>query len=651
MRRRGLQARLAVLGLGMLAFFVPATQGQERALAVVPNPTYQGLTLYSKSWAVVVGVDKFRNPRVSRLNYAANDARAVARALIQLGFPGQNTSLLLNERATRAEIERVLGSVVRRAASPNDRLVIFFATHGVTTTLPHGGEEGYLLPHDADLDDLPVTALSMQQLKQIGQRIPAKHILVAVDACYGGYSLVRAQAPPVVDRRYLELVGQSRAIQVLTAGRKDQPVIEEQGHGVFTRKLLDGLAGHADGNGDGLVTVSELAAWMHPRVAQASEYKQDMQWGNLDGEGQFVFVLPTVGTPPVPPPVRVESPPPPGPRVTVVPRLGGLQFRSSRENVEVWLNEQRIGEAGPGTDLAVEQLRAGTYRVRVRPRREGFRPWEREVQVVADQKAPVEIDLEALEPPKVITGDDRAEMVLIPAGEFWMGSARQEEVVQECRKWTAHISPRVNCEGFATAEVPRHRVTLSAFYLDRYEVTNAQYGRFREATGREAPAFWSDSRFNAPTQPVVGVSWHDAQAYCRWAGKRLPPEAEWEKAARGTDERQFPWGNAWEPARVNAEGKLGKPAPVGSYPDGVSPYGVHDLAGNVWEWVADWHDATYYPRSPQRNPQGPEQGQQKVLRGGSWLGHPFFLRTTVRSRFAPEGRTQYLGFRCAKGAP
>lgn len=280
------------------------------------------LSLYGQSWAVVVGVDRFKQRTVSRLNYAANDARAVAKALVPLGFPEKNITMLLNEQATRGEIERVLSSAIRRAAGPNDRLVIFFATHGVTLTLPGGGEEGYLLPHDGDPDDLPLTALAMQQLKQIGQRIAAKHILIAVDACYGGLSLLRAQAPSVVDRRYLELVGRSRVMQVLTAGRKDEPVIEERGHGVFTRALLDGLEGHADENRDGLITLSELGAWMHPRVAQASDYKQDMQWGSLDGEGQFVFVLPpapspvtlaparpSADAPPVPPPPRPSAPP------------------------------------------------------------------------------------------------------------------------------------------------------------------------------------------------------------------------------------------------------------------------------------------------------------------------------------------------------
>lgn len=285
-----------VVSAGLVAVALVLTPagitGQDRGIVVTPRSSSSIAQPYAQSWAVVVGVDRFRDRRVASLNYAANDAQSIARALGTVGFPPDKTFLLTNDQATRGAIERVLSGVIRRGAGPDDRVFAFFAMHGVTEGLPHGGEEGYLLPHDADIDNLPLTALSMQQLKQIGQRIAAKHILIAVDACYGGYSLVRAQAPPSADQRYLELVLKSRTIQVLTAGRRDQPVIEDQGHGVFTRALLRGLEGHADGNGDGLITATELAAWMHPRVAQASDYKQDMQWGSLDGEGQFVFVLP-----------------------------------------------------------------------------------------------------------------------------------------------------------------------------------------------------------------------------------------------------------------------------------------------------------------------------------------------------------------------
>jgi formylglycine-generating enzyme required for sulfatase activity len=237
------------------------------------------------------------------------------------------------------------------------------------------------------------------------------------------------------------------------------------------------------------------------------------------------------------------------------------------------------------------------------------------------------LDIEPLGQAKVPATENEAEMVLVPAGEFWMGSEDDSR------------------------ETPPHRIYLDAFYIDTYEVNNVLYRRFMETTGRAAPLYWSDAKWNSASQPVVGVSWYDADAYCKWAGKRLPTEAEWEKAARGTDGRKFPWGETWDSSRANSrESKLDRTVAVGSYPGGVSPFGAYDMAGNVWEWVADWYDDAYYKRGPDHNPHGPDSGGlHKVLRGGSWLNLPPSLRTTNRNQATPVYRSQYIGFRCTRG--
>ncbi|MEO7863351.1 MAG: SUMF1/EgtB/PvdO family nonheme iron enzyme, partial [Nitrospirales bacterium] len=237
-----------------------------------------------------------------------------------------------------------------------------------------------------------------------------------------------------------------------------------------------------------------------------------------------------------------------------------------------------------------------------------------------------------------ITGRDGAPMVLIPTGESTMGS------------------PVGKGDG---NEHPQHQVYLDAFDIDKFEVTVARYAEFLQAMKRAKPAFWDQvDTSKHGNLPVVGVDWNDAEAYCRWAKKRLPTEAEWEKAARGTDERTYPWGNEAPTSNLANFGKERikkfydrRLAPVGSYEAGKSPYGIYDLAGNVWEWVADWDDESYYEQSASRNPPGPSSGIDRVIRGGSWLHQPDDMRSAGRDRGTPTLRNDSIGFRCARDSP
>jgi iron(II)-dependent oxidoreductase len=239
---------------------------------------------------------------------------------------------------------------------------------------------------------------------------------------------------------------------------------------------------------------------------------------------------------------------------------------------------------------------------------------------------------------------DTEEMILISAGEFLMGSS-EEDVQRFLIDFIYRSHSRF------TNEQPQHVVYLDAFYIDKYEITNAQYKRFLDDTGRKPPSYWSDPLYNQPSQAVMAVTWEDAAAYAQWAGKRLATEAEWEKAARGTDGRIWPWSNHWDPTMLNAN-DVGAvdgyvyTAPVGSYPQGVSPYGVHDMAGNLWEWVSDWYDPNYYEYSPKMNPKGPISGENHVARGGSWAINYDFTRCA--SRFGLNPGSLLTTIRCAK---
>lgn len=249
-----------------------------------------------------------------------------------------------------------------------------------------------------------------------------------------------------------------------------------------------------------------------------------------------------------------------------------------------------------------------------------------------------------------------ARMVYIEAGEFIMGTSQEqaELIVKKLRNWQLSWFDR---------EMPQRTVHLDGYWIDKYPVTNAGYKAFIDATGHQVP--WQSAPLAGPynwdrssksypwgkaEHPVVLVDWHDACAYAKWAAKRLPTEAEWEKAARGTDGRIWPWGNEWDPTLCNNGMGLSRgTTPVTAFEKGASPYGVVDMAGNVWEWAADGFDVRYHRNSSRSNPRG--SGTDKVIRGGCFYDEtPELYRCAVRDEVGPDVWEMYRGFRCAKDA-
>ena len=252
-----------------------------------------------------------------------------------------------------------------------------------------------------------------------------------------------------------------------------------------------------------------------------------------------------------------------------------------------------------------------------------------------------------------IKDDTKENMIFIPEGSFTMGFK-----IDNDHDWGD------------MDEEPVHQVTLSSYWIDKYEVTSSNFTKFLNENKNEAHRFieitpsvtvqFDDNvyqpRKGLENYPVNRVSWFGADAYCKWKEKRLPTEAEWEKAARGTDQRIFPWGNEFpDNSRVTFRRKFSEKGfqvmePVEGMKNGISPFRVHQMAGNVWEWVSDWFDATAYQDENRIDPKGPESGISKVLRGGNWYYKAYYMRTTYRFNERPDIFKVWQGFRCARQA-
>jgi iron(II)-dependent oxidoreductase len=604
---------------------------------------------YRTKWALLIGINKYPNlPVQYQLHYAENDVKELKKVLLeQYQFHESNITTLVNEQATYNGIREKFAQLSdKNKIDSNDCVLIYFSGHGQTVSKPRGGEIGFLLPYDAKVDMDNVndissyygTCMGMDELKRLAGMIPAKHIIFLVDACYSGLVVANRGGFKTSIPNYLKKVASVPVQQVITAGMKDDVSSEspEWGHGAFTYKLLEALrTGVADENDDGITTGLELAAYLRNVVPNISP-KQTPQYGYFDGEGEFLFLQIT----------KTESlpAPPSGSAFS----LDDLKNEADRlETIEkAWddkLNEMRKAY----NDVKAFDSRSVTPNLKVSAWQKFIDSFKEDNPYSQDddsmyQEARKQLDYWNKQPSETsIIGKDGAPMILIPAGEFQMGS------------------------DIYANEQPVHTVYLDAFYMDKYEVTNAQYKKFMASTGHKAPARWKDSIFNKPDQPVVCVTWEDAKAYASWAGKRLPTEAEREKAARGgLVGKLYPWGDA-EPdgtqcnladknmtdlewSNRNIDDGYKYTSPVGSFPP--NGYRLYGMAGNIYEWCADWYDENYYAVSPQSNPTGPESGLYRVLRGGSWRDNSLFaFRVAYRNLYSlPTIVGDNIGFRCVQ---
>lgn len=471
-----------------------------------------------KSWAVVIGINEY--DKVRRLTYAKPDAESVAGVLKAQGF---QVAALYDQHATRRAILGELSDKLVDRVGEQDRVVIYFAGHGETKQAKGGKEVGFLLPVEAEQDALAETGIPMSMIRDLADALPAKQVLFLVDVCYGGIAGQQFRSLPKYTAEYLKAITRERGRQLITAGGPKQEAMEgpEWGHSVFTYYVLEGLTkGTADLNSDGIIPASELYAYLDERVFSAAQMKGHTQrpvmWTMAAEKGEFVFVNSRGG------PMGQASAPGP---------MGGAALSQAEQELKTLEEQERQVEAQNKLKALQQQIE--------------------------DKKMKIELAKQA---GRESTGKDGAPMVRVPGGAFWMGSSESDvdRVIDDCK--TQSKKDEQICRGWFAPEQPRHHVTLAPFALDTYEVTNRLFEQFVQATGyqttaeKEGTAFaWIDGEgfketrgatwrqpeagplvfaTNRAQHPVVHVSWHDAEAYCRWAGKRLPTEAEFEYATR-----------------------------------------------------------------------------------------------------------------------
>lgn len=538
------------------------------------------LTQASETWVIAAGVEQYDDPGISALQYAATDARAVAEAFRAAGVPEKNVELYVNGAAerlwlpTRANLLRALQRA-RTRATGDDTLVFLFAGHGIEQN-----GQAYLLTVDTNRELLNDTALSMDLVDKALSGFEGGHVLFLIDACRNDPDAGRGQRDcPLTDglarglRPKLAERGQSaRPAALLLACDVGQRAWEmpDEGHGAFTYWLLEGLrtAGQAGG-----VRVSALAEYVEQQVsgwARRARREQTPRFNNPSGRD---FTLPC--------PAPAKPAPPPQPRPA--------QPQPTPEPAAPANWEQGVPPTGPPPAGWPDYLQwppatNPELRFRVHPQ-------------------------------------DGMPQVLVPAGEFGMGSA-------------------------TGSGEPQRQVFVSAFWMDLHEVTVGQYKLFCADSGCALkPNFNQDDR-----HPVVQVNWYEANGYAAWAGRSLPTEAQWEKAARAGTATRYPWGDLPNRKLANLrEAGLGTTAAVGSFPP--NGFGLHDMVGNVMEWCRDWFAEDWYAHMPERDPVNTTPTALRAVRGRHWGSKFADFQPSGRWGTEPDyGSHGFYGFRCVSEA-
>lgn len=617
-----------VLLILILSNLVIALAQQDRGIRLIIKDPESGQDIqpYNDSWAILIGVDKYKNVR--SLDYAVADALSMKKLLAErFGFPEKNIILLTNEQATHENIRKAFGSLYR--VNADDRVVIFFAGHGETIDLATGGQMGFIIPVDGKaktMEELYSTSISMQTVKELSSFISAKHVLFLIDACYGGLAATGVRSLSKETKGYIKKVTAARARQILTAGGRGEQVVErsEWGHSAFTFKLLDGLGRElADLDNDGIIRASELASYIQTNVSAITWNRQTPQFRSFaEDEGEFLFI-----------PSFTQSQHRPG----ITPEIPVKENKQDKDIFDVSDIEREIFKERITKEKEKEEIRARLQELKdafARVKAIHASLAESQIKIAAWRRflSAFSEDIPGITEDDEIRNEAERRMELLKKG---LG----EDYVNSLGMAFKRIEPgqfEMGSNNYV-GEAPAHKVSISrAFHLGIFEVTQSQWF---ELMGTN-PSFLQGDEL-----PVVNVSWEDVQLFIsalnakeRTTKYRLPTEAEWEYACKLGKTLQSIESEAWYEGNSNkAIQRVGTNDP--------NEIGLFDMLGNVWEWCSDWIGP--YDAFAVLDPQGPKRGGNRVIRGGGWDTVKKLLRVTARSAGWKPGLPN-IGFRLVR---